>query len=209
MTIRGARKIARIDTNRIENGDTVITHCNSSATMGAIKEAHCRSKEFKVIVTESCLWRQEIITVMDFAEAGMDVTMIIDSAVRYVINDTDKVFVGADTITSHGVVINKIGTSQLALATHKTETQFYVCEETYKFSPMTMSGDLVEIEEKKTAEVVTPGEIPDSVKILNHVFDSMPTQYIDTIITEVGIIQPIAVYDIMVRQLGDVVFYKE
>ena len=132
--------------------------------------------------------------------------MIIDSAVRYVMNDTDKVFVGADTITSHGAVINKIGTSQLALAAHEARTQFYVCGETYKFSPMTMFGDMVKIEERETSEVVRPGEIPDSVRIFNPVFDSTPAQYIDAIITEVGMVPPTAVYDILVRQLGDGIF---
>ncbi len=206
---RAVETIARIGAKRIEDGDTVMTHCNSSAALGVIKEAHHRGREFRVIATESRPWRQGIITVTELAEAGVDVTMIIDSAVRYVMNDTDKVFVGADTITSHGAVINKIGTSQLALAAHEARTQFYVCGETYKFSPITMSGDLVEIEERETAEVVAPGEIPDSVKILNPVFDSTPAQYIDAIITEVGMIPPAVVYDIMVRQLGDAVFYKE
>ena len=186
-----------------------MTHCNSSAAVGVIEEAHRQGKEFRVFATESRPWRQGILTVTQLAEAGVDVTLIIDSAVRYVMNDTDKVFVGADTITSHGAVINKIGTSQLALAAHEARTQFYVCGETYKFSPMTMAGDMVEIEERETSEVVGPGEIPDSVKIYNPVFDSTPAQYIDAIITEVGMVPPTAVYSIMVRQLGDAVFYKE
>ncbi len=206
---RAVETIARIGAKRIEDGDTVMTHCNSSAALGVIKEAHRQGREFKVFATESRPWRQGILTVNELAEAGVDVTMIIDSAVRHVMNDTDKVFVGADTITSHGAVINKIGTSQLALAAHEARAQFYVCGETYKFSPMTMSGDLVEIEERETSEVVAPGEVPDSVRIFNPVFDSTPAQYIDALITEVGMVPPTAVYGIMVRQLGDAVFYKE
>ena len=206
---KAVETIARIGAKRIEDGDTVMTHCNSSAAVGVIEEAHRQGKEFRVFATESRPWRQGILTVTQLAEAGVDVTLIIDSAVRYVMNDTDKVFVGADTITSHGAVINKIGTSQLALAAHEARTQFYVCGETYKFSPMTMAGDMVEIEERETSEVVGPGEIPDSVKIYNPVFDSTPAQYIDAIITEVGMVPPTAVYSIMVRQLGDAVFYKE
>ena len=206
---RAVETIARIGAKRIEDGDTVMTHCNSSAALGVIKEAHRQGREFRVFATESRPWRQGVLTVTELAEAGVDVTLIIDSAVRYVMNDTDKVFVGADTITSHGAVINKIGTSQLALAAHEARTQFYVCGETYKFSPMTMFGDLVQIEERETSEVVRPGEIPASVRIYNPVFDSTPAQYIDALITEVGMIPPTAVYDVMVRQLGDAVFYKE
>ena len=197
---KAVETIARIGAKRIRDGDSVMTHCNSSAALGV---------EFRVFATESRPWRQGILTVTELAEAGVDVTMIIDSAVRYVMNDIDEVFVGADTITSHGAVINKIGTSQLALAAHEARTNFFVCGETYKFSPMTMFGDMVEIEERETSEVVRPGEIPESVKIFNPVFDSTPAQYIDAIITEVGMVPPTAVYNIMMRQLGDAVFYKE
>lgn len=44
------------------------------------------------------------------------------------------------------------------------------------------------------------------MKIFNPVFDSTPAQYIDAIITEVGMVPPTAVYDILVRQLGDGIF---
>ena len=198
--------IARIGAKRISDGDTIMTHCNSSAALGVIKEAHRQGKDIKVFATESRPWRQGILTVNDLSKAGVDVTMIIDSAVRTVMRRTDKVFVGADTITSHGALINKVGTSQLALAANEARVQFYVCSETYKFSPMTLFGDMVTIEERDISEVVRPGEIPDSVKVFNPVFDSTPAKYIDAIITELGMISPGSVYDIMVRQFGDSLF---
>lgn len=198
--------IAKIGAKRISDGDVIMTHCNSSAALGVIKEAHRQGKDIKVYATESRPWRQGILTVTDLADAGVDVTMIIDSAVRTVMKKTDKVFVGADTITSHGALINKVGTSQLALTANEARVQFYVCSETYKFSPMTLFGDMVTIEERDISEVIRPGEVPDSVKIFNPVFDSTPAKYIDAIITELGMISPGSVYDIMVRQFGDRLF---
>lgn len=199
-------RIAKIGAKRIESGDVVMTHCNSSAALGVIKEAHRQGKEFEVYATESRPWRQGILTVRELAAEGIPVTIIIDSAVRTVMKKTDKVFVGADTITSHGALVNKIGTSQVALAAHEARVQFYVCSETYKFSPATIFGDLVTIEEREIGEVVREGEIPDSVKIFNPVFDSTPAAYIDAIITEVGMIHPSSVYEIMVGQLGREIF---
>ena len=196
------RTIARIGAKRIEDGDVIMTHCNSSVAIGVIAEAHRQGKDIKVLATESRPWRQGILTVNDLAKEGIDTTLIIDSAVRLVMKDVDKVFVGADTITSHGALINKIGTSQLALAAHESRVQFYVCSETYKFSPLSLQGDLVKIEEREISEVVKPGEIPDSVKVYNPVFDVTPSQYIDGIITEVGLISPGSVYDVMQRKLG-------
>ncbi len=194
--------IARIGAKRIEDGDTIMTHCNSSVAIGVIAEAHRQGKDIKVFATESRPWRQGILTVNDLAREGIDTTLIIDSAVRLVMKKVDKVFVGADTITSHGALVNKIGTSQLAHSAHEARVQFYVCSETYKFSPLTVEGDLVKIEERDVSEVVRPGEIPDSVKVYNPVFDVTPSHYIDGIITEVGLISPGSVYDVMHRKYG-------
>jgi len=197
--------IAKIGAKRVEKGDTIMTHCNSSAAIGVIKEAHAQGKDIKVFATESRPWRQGLLTVRELSDAGVDVTLIIDSAVRMVMKDIDKVFVGADTVTSNGSLINKIGTSQLALAANEERTPFYVCTETYKFSPMTIFGDIVEIEERDCGEVARPEEIPKGVKIFNPVFDTTPAKYIDAMITEVGMISPGSVYDVMVRQFGDII----
>ena len=206
---KAVERIATIGAKRIEDGDTVMTHCNSSAAIGILREAHRQGKEFRVFATESRPWRQGILTVRELSAAGIDTTLIIDSAVRTVMRDADKVFVGADTITSHGALINKVGTSQLALAANEARVQFYVCAETYKFSPMTLFGDMVTIEERDIAEIIRPGEIPGEVKVFNPVFDSTPAHYIDAIITELGMISPGSVYDVMVRQLGETIFELE
>ena len=115
----------------------------------------------------------------------------------------DRVFVGADTITSSGSLINKIGTSQVALAASEARAEFNVCSETYKFSPKTLFGDSVTIEERDIGEIIRPGEMPEGVKVFNPVFDTTPAKYIDNIITELGIMSPGSVYGVMVRQLGD------
>lgn len=203
MSQKAVETIASIGAKRICNGDLVMTHCNSSAVVATLRKAHEQGKEFRVFATESRPWRQGIITVNELADSGIDTTLIIDSAVRSVMKKADKVFVGADTITSHGALVNKIGTSQLASAAHEARVQFYVCSETYKFSPMTLFGDMVTIEERDIGEIVSKGEIRDTVKVFNPVFDSTPAAYIDAIITELGMISPGSVYDIMVRQLGE------
>ena len=202
-------EIARIGARRIQDGDTILTHCNSSAALGTIIEAHRQGKRIKVYATESRPWRQGILTVNALADAGVDVTLIIDSAVRAVMKKVDKVFVGADTITSQGALINKVGTSQLALAAHEARVQLYVCAETYKFSPMTLFGDTVTIEERDVSEVVRPGEVRDSVKIFNPVFDSTPAASLDAIITDLGMMSPGSVSGVLVDQLGDGIFRKE
>ena len=200
------RRIGMIGSRRIKNNATVMTHCNSSAALECIKEAHRSGKKVKVYATESRPWRQGILTVNELAKEGIDVTLIIDGAVRSVMRKVDIVIVGADTIMSNGSVINKIGTSQLALAANESQVPFVVCSETYKISPQSLFGDMVTIEERDIGEIVKKGEIPDSVKVFNPVFDTTPAKYINAIVTEAGIVSPGSVYEIMMRQFGDITF---
>ena len=200
---KAVETIAKIGAKRIKDGDVLMTHCNSSAAIGVITEAVRQGKDVKVYATESRPWIQGILTISDLSAAGVDVTLIIDSAVRTVMSKVDRVFVGADTITSSGSLINKIGTSQVALAASEARAEFNVCSETYKFSPKTLFGDSVTIEERDIGEIIRPGEMPEGVKVFNPVFDTTPAKYIDNIITELGIMSPGSVYGVMVRQLGD------
>ncbi len=206
---QAVQKSANIGAKRSKDGDVLMTHCNSSVAIGVITEAVRQGKDIRVYATESRPWRQGILTVKDLCKGGVDTTLIIDSAVRSVMSRVDRVFVGADTITSSGSLINKIGTSQVAMAASEARAEFNVCSETYKFSPKTMFGDTVTIEERDISEVVRPGEIPEKAKVFNPVFDTTPAKYIDNIITEIGIMSPGAVYGVMVKQFGESIFELE
>jgi ribose 1,5-bisphosphate isomerase len=201
--------IGHIGARRIKDGDRVLTHCNSKAALAAIIEAHKEGKRIEVFATESRPWRQGLLTVRDLFAAGIETTLIIDSAVRWLMKDLDLAVVGADTVCSNGALINKIGTSQIALAAHEARVPFMVCAETYKFSPKTIYGELVEIEERGSSEIVREGEVPAGTKVLNPVFDATPPEYIDAIVTEVGVISPYAAYEIIVKQLGHEFIFEE
>ncbi len=194
--------IGRIGSKRLRSGMTVLTHCNSKAALGVIKTAHADGKDIKVYATESRPWRQGLLTVKDLAAAGVPTTLIIDSAVRWIMKEIDVVLVGADTICSNGALINKIGTSQVALAADEARVPFIVCAKTYKFSPKTVHGEMVEIEERDASEIIDPRLLPPKVMVKNPVFDATPAEYIDSIVTEIGLISPYAAYEVIVKELG-------
>jgi len=204
------KTIGKLGANRIRDGDKVLTHCNSKAAIAVMAEAWAQGKRFEAYCTESRPWRQGVLTANDLARLGIPCTMIIDSAVRYVMKDLDLALVGADTIASNGALINKIGTSQVALAANEARVPFTVCAETFKFSPRTIYGELVKIEERDATEVVGPGEVPPEVKVFNPVFDATPPEYIDSIVTEIGVIPPYAAYQVIVKELGqEFIFYED
>ncbi|ABM80360.1 ribose 1,5-bisphosphate isomerase [Hyperthermus butylicus] len=184
------KKIGEIGARLIKTGDRILTHCNSKAVESILITAWRQGKRFEVYATETRPRYQGHITSMDLAMEGIPVTLIPDAAVLQVMESKriTKVIVGADTVTANGAVINKIGTSQIALAARLFRIPFIVATETYKFSPYTVVGQPVEIEERP-AEEVLPAHIP-GVKVRNPAFDATPPDYIDMIVTERGIIPP-------------------
>lgn len=83
-SLQAMDRIGQMGSRRISDGDTVLTHCNSHAAISVIKAAHAQGKRIKVYATESRPWRQGILTVNELAREGIDVTLIIDGAVRSV-----------------------------------------------------------------------------------------------------------------------------
>lgn len=195
------KRIGEIGSGRISDGDTILTHCNSQAALSVIKTAFRQGKDVKVFATEARPRYQGHITVRELAKEGIPVTLIVDSAVRVFIKDIDKVIVGADSIAVNGAVVNKIGTSQLALIAHESRTLFFVAAESYKFHPETVLGELIEIEERDANEVADPRDFK-GIKIRNPAFDVTPPEYVDLIITERGVMPPQAALTLIKERFG-------
>ncbi len=198
------KRISQIGARRVKENSIILTHCHSSAAVGVITEAYKQGKVVKVYSTETRPAYQGRITFTHLSRSGVPVVQIPDSAVRYVINEVDYVIVGADTVASNGAVVNKIGTSQVALAAKEARTRVYIVAESYKFSPLTLIGELVTIEYRPPEEVI-PREWLEKhprVKVLNPVFDVTPPEYIDAIVTEHGVIPPQAAVLILIEKLG-------
>lgn len=198
------RKIGEIGARRVRDGYTIMTHCNSSAAISIMTEAHSQGKEIHVIATESRPRMQGHLTIAELDRAGIKTSLIVDSAVRYFMKDVDLVIMGADAVTVNGSVINKIGTSQLALAAHEARKNVIIAAETYKFSPKTLLGELVEIEERDSEEVIGREKLGEfsNVSVKNPAFDVTPREYIDMICTEAGAIPPEMAYVIIKEYLG-------
>jgi len=196
--------IAEIGARHISDGDVLLTHCNSEAALGCILEAHRQGKEIEVYATEVRPRGQGLITIRTLNDAGIRTNYIIDSAVRYFINDIDLVIVGADAIAVNGAVVNKIGTAQIAHAADEARTNVIVAAETYKFAPRTILGEKIEIEERDPAEVLSREEAErlPFVRVRNPAFDVTPAEYIDLIITERGAIPPELAYTVIKDYLG-------
>jgi ribose 1,5-bisphosphate isomerase len=203
-SVDAVKRISEFGAKRIKNGDLILTHCNSSVVISILKEAKLQGKEFSVIATETRPRFQGRLTAKALVGAGIPVTLIVDSAARHFMPKVDKVIVGSDVVTANGAIVNKIGTSLIALAAKEARVRVFVGAETYKFSPSTVLGELVEIEERSAEEVVPKKDLAElkGVRVLNPAFDVTPAELIDAIITEKGIIPPQAAILILMEEFG-------
>lgn len=172
----------------------VITHCHSSLVEKILIEARGRGKLEKVIVTETRPRYQGRITAEELSDKGIPVTVCVDSARIELIDEADISLVGADVITSDSYLLNKIGTHELALTSHNIKGKnFLVATQLLKIAPMTLKGKRQEIEERDPKEVWD--HPPKGVTVRNPAFDATPPRYINSMITEHGVIHPFNAID--------------
>lgn len=195
---KSKENIATFGSRRVFHHSRILTHCHSSTVTGILRKARSDGKIFEVVCTESRPIFQGRITAKEMLDAGVKTIMIVDSAVRHFINEVDLVLVGADAITSEGNVINKIGTSMVALAAREARTPFYVVSELLKFDPLTMHGDYERLEERNPKEIWESA--PSGLIIRNPAFDVTRREFIHGIICEEGIISPHSINELIHRK---------
>jgi methylthioribose-1-phosphate isomerase len=194
--------IGRNGSEIIDDGDTILTHCNAGAlacvdygtALGVLRAAHDEGKNIKVICDETRpLCQGARLSVFEMQQENIPVKLAVDSAAGHLMQKgmVNKVVVGADRVANGGVA-NKIGSLMVALAAKRFNIPFYVAAPKSTFDSENSIYD-VEIEERDADEVIYFGNsrvAPEGTEIENPAFDIIPSDLITGIITEDGIIKP-------------------
>ncbi|MBU0532891.1 S-methyl-5-thioribose-1-phosphate isomerase [Candidatus Micrarchaeota archaeon] len=194
------KKLEKYGARLIPDGALVLTHCHSSTVTGVLIEAKKMKKKFSVVSFETRPRYQGRKTAKELADAGIDVTFAVDGAMALFMKKADLVLVGADSITSRGDLINKIGTSTIAHIAKAYDVSVYVAAELSKYSSKTIFGSREKIEERDPEEVWE--KAPKKVKIRNPAFEATAAKYINGYITEVGVIPPQSFFTMAIQKLG-------
>jgi ribose 1,5-bisphosphate isomerase len=203
------QKIAEIGARRFPDSESknefiVMTHCHSSVVNGIFLEAKKQGKDnFIVVATETQPILQGRKTVKKLLKNGINVIHIVDSAMRWAVNnlDVDLIIIGADSLTSEGTIINKIGSRLLALVAHEEHVPFYVASPLLKYNPETSFGTLEKIEMRAPNEIWE--DAPEKLQILNPAFETVSRRYIDGLISEAGIFAPSHVHTYFTKLYPD------
>ena len=195
--------IGKYGSQVIDDGDTVLTHCNAGAlacvdygtALGVFRAARDAGKNINVICDETRPRGQGAsLSVWEMQQEKIPVKLIPDVASGFLMSQgkINKVVIGADRIAKGGVV-NKIGSFMVAMAAKQHNVPFYVAAPLSTFDFEASIFDTV-IEERDGDEVRYYGGAricPEGTEVINPAFDITPSEFITGIITEKGIIDPI------------------
>jgi methylthioribose-1-phosphate isomerase len=188
----------------IQDGDTVLHHCNTGAlatvdhgtALGVIRTAFEQGKRFSVLLDETRPRLQGArLSAWELEQLGVPYHIIADGAAGYFMRrgEVNLVLVGADRIAANGDFANKIGTYQVAVLARTHDIPFYTVAPTSTIDATIPDGSFIPIEERDPAEVLAPygcAIAPAHYKVCNPAFDVTPAEYVSGIVTEYGIVHP-------------------
>ena len=200
----------------IEDGATVLTHCNAGAlatagygtALGIVRAAVETGKQVQVIACETRPFLQGArLTAWELKKERIPVTVITDNMAGHMMQRglVSCVIVGTDRTAANGDVANKIGTYGLAVIAARHRIPFYVAAPCSTIDLALAEGSAIPIEERAGAEVTGfRGErwAPEGVKVVNPAFDVTPAELVTALITERGVVSPVTPAGI--RRLFDV-----
>jgi methylthioribose-1-phosphate isomerase len=198
------KKLGFFGKDLIQNGQTILTHCNAGAlatagygtALGVIRAAFDEGKTIQVFADETRpLLQGARLTCWELDRDGIPVILISDNMAGYFMQkgEISIVITGADRIAGNGDTANKIGTYTVAVLAREHGLPFYIAAPMSTIDFSLSGGDEIPIEERSPDEVRTVGRqclSPPNIRVRNPAFDVTPANFITAIITERGIARP-------------------
>ncbi len=168
----------------IEEGSFIITISYSSTVIEAALLAHRQGKKFRFYCLESRPLNEGARLAQVLAGAGIETTLLTDASMFLFMEDMSMALVGGDTISADGLV-NKTGTSGLAMAADKFGVPFYALCSSEKLLPTAMNYQ-PKMDRSNPQQVLK--RTRKNLEVINCYFDCTPLERITGVITDKGLI---------------------
>jgi translation initiation factor 2B subunit (eIF-2B alpha/beta/delta family) len=177
-------KVVNHTINLISTRDKIMTYSYSSTVLKALINARNEGLGFEIICSESRPVCEGVKLAKDLSENGIKVTLVVDSTLFSLMPKVGLILIGADSISTKGMV-NKIGTSTLAVAAKEYNLDLFSLCGSDKFLP---EEHKVDLNDQRNPEEILPEKI-ENVNIENIYFDLTPLDYLTGVVTEEGVIK--------------------
>uniref|UniRef100_A0A914ZVB0 Translation initiation factor eIF2B subunit alpha n=1 Tax=Parascaris univalens TaxID=6257 RepID=A0A914ZVB0_PARUN len=200
---RSRSLISRFARPFVQNNSRILTHSFSRVVLRALIDAKGAGVDVHIFVTESHPDVSGKTMFNLLRDAGIRTTLILDSAVGYLMESIDMVLIGAEGVMETGGVINKIGTLSMAICAKAMNKPVYVMAESIKFVkeyPLNQSDIPFEFKYRSSVLQKSEGQSPEVDLSEEHpTVDYTPPQYINLLFTDLGILTPAAVGDELIK----------
>ncbi|XP_061559784.1 translation initiation factor eIF-2B subunit delta isoform X2 [Phycodurus eques] len=195
--VLAAKAVAEIAIEKISDGDVILVYGCSSLVNHILYEAFDVGRKFRVIVADGRPRLEGRETLRRLVQRGIGCTYVLISVVSYILPEVSKVLLGAHALLANGYMMSRVGTSQIALVAKAFNVPVLVCCETYKFCERVQTDSFVsnELDDPDNLMVTRKGKTQlarwqevRSLGLLNLVYDVTPPDFVDAVITELGMI---------------------
>lgn len=203
--LSACRESAEIASNRVVDGDVILTNSNSACMKYMFKQLVDSGTSFEVIVAESRPGMEGLDLASYLDELGVETYLIVDSAMRFFAKRASKVFVSSESLAINGAVVSKVGTSLLCLIAKESRLRVFALAPLYKLSFETIYGELLELPKTDLEPPVHErgaGRELSAEAARVPLFDVAPPEYIDAIATEHGLYAPQAIPAVLRQVYG-------
>eukprot|EP01116_Phalansterium_solitarium_P021960 TRINITY_DN7061_c0_g1_i2.p2 TRINITY_DN7061_c0_g1~~TRINITY_DN7061_c0_g1_i2.p2 ORF type:complete len:393 (-),score=83.59 TRINITY_DN7061_c0_g1_i2:283-1359(-) len=197
--------ISRAGAALINDGDGILTHCNTGSlatpgkgtALGVIREAVAQGKRVHVYVDETRpLLQGARLTCWELERSGIAYTLLCDNMAASLmrLGRIQRVFVGADRIAANGDFANKIGTYSVAVLARYHSVPFHAVAPVSTVDVSCASGSAIPIEHRSASEVHgasgsfgTVRWAPAAAATYNPAFDVTPVELVTSFVLDSGV----------------------
>ncbi|CAG8704591.1 3037_t:CDS:2, partial [Gigaspora rosea] len=166
----------------------IIMTVGKSRTVEMFLKTAAKKRKFSVLVAETFPTYLGHEMALSLSEAGIDTTVISDSAIFAVMSRVNKVIMGTHAVLANGGLISVSGAQMVATAAKHHSKPVVVCTGLYKLSP------LYPYDEDSFNDLVAPdpvfsfneGDLIDKVTLLNPYYDYVSPELVSLFITNTG-----------------------
>ncbi|KAL7313218.1 GCD complex subunit gcd7 [Mucor circinelloides] len=178
------------------HANEVIMTIGISRTVQEFLMRAAQKRKFQVIVAETAPTYQGHKMALSLSKAGIDTTVIADSAIFAAMPRVNKVVIGAHAVLANGALVSVSGSHLLAAAAKHHSTPVLVCTALYKLSPLfAYVADAFNVTvSPQNVLNFQEGPIIDDVTTTNPYYDYVGPDYVSLFIHNLGSAPPTYVY---------------
>ncbi|CAA91965.1 translation initiation factor eIF2B delta subunit [Schizosaccharomyces pombe] len=194
--------IVQAATEKIQDGDVILTYLHSSTVNDVLIHAKNVGKKFRVVVVDSRPEFEGRVCLKLLTEHGIECTYVMISALSYIMQEVTKIFLGGHAMLSNGALYSRAGTSLISLLGHESNVPVIACCESYKFTERIQLDSLVYNELAPGDQLVNmgvddfeekPGVLANwksvkNLKLLSLKYDVTPPRLITVCVCEMGLL---------------------